>query len=197
MLFTYLSLLLAWFFFGLIHSVLSSSRVKMKAEGYMKRYFRFYRILYSIFATFSLCVVLYFHFMPKSYLLWHTQPFENYLSILAITAGAYIMMICVYKYFFDLSGIDAILGKKHIGFLQEKGMNAYVRHPLYFGTLLFVWAIFFRFPYLNNAVSCLCITLYTVIGIYYEEKKLVIDFGVQYQSYQKRVPALVPFTKRK
>jgi protein-S-isoprenylcysteine O-methyltransferase Ste14 len=76
--------------------------------------------------------------------------------------------------------------------LEQGGLHRYVRHPLYFGTLLFVWALFFVFPYLNNLLACIIITIYTLIGATLEEKKLVKQFGEQYISYKRQVPMLIP-----
>jgi protein-S-isoprenylcysteine O-methyltransferase Ste14 len=71
-------------------------------------------------------------------------------------------------------------------------MHAYVRHPLYSGTLLFVWSIFVGYPYMNNLISCAAMTIYTLIGIYFEEKKLVKEYGPAYNAYRAKVPALIP-----
>jgi protein-S-isoprenylcysteine O-methyltransferase Ste14 len=76
--------------------------------------------------------------------------------------------------------------------LELGGLNRYVRHPLYFGTLLFVWGLFFVFPFLNSLLACIVITLYTVLGAVLEEKKLIKQFGEQYVLYKEQVPMLVP-----
>jgi len=38
-------------------------------------------------------------------------------------------------------------------------------------------------------------TVWIVIGSYFEESDLIIEFGDAYREYQKRVPMLVPFSK--
>ena len=96
------------------------------------------------------------------------------------------------KYFFSLSGISVFYKQQAPVVLELGGLNRYVRHPLYFGTLLFIWALFFIFPYLNNLLACCVITFYTVLGARLEEKKLVMQFGEQYISYKQRVPMLIP-----
>lgn len=96
------------------------------------------------------------------------------------------------KYFADLSGIDALMGKKAVPHLETIGIHALVRHPLYTVTIAFVWSLFLWQPLLSNVISCICITLYTRIGIYFEEKKLVQLFGIDYQLYQITVPMLMP-----
>jgi protein-S-isoprenylcysteine O-methyltransferase Ste14 len=76
--------------------------------------------------------------------------------------------------------------------LEQGGLHRYVRHPLYFGTLLFIWSLFFIYPYLNNLLACIVITGYTVFGAMLEEKKLVAEFGEKYVDYKKQVPMLIP-----
>jgi protein-S-isoprenylcysteine O-methyltransferase Ste14 len=76
--------------------------------------------------------------------------------------------------------------------LNTSGLNAYVRHPLYFASLIFFWGLFLAVP--NNAVLVLAIisTFYLIVGTMLEEKKLVKIFGEEYIAYQKRVPMLFP-----
>ncbi|MCW3087124.1 MAG: hypothetical protein JWQ78_510 [Sediminibacterium sp.] len=188
----YIYLVVAWFLFGAVHSILASGAVKRVAMRRMKGYYKFYRISYSLIATVSLLIVLRYHFLCDGPLLWNMPWIQGALAFIAAIAGLVIMAICIRKYFLDLSGIDALLGVIRPPVLQLGGMHRYVRHPLYSGTLLFVWAIFFGYPYLNNLISCICMSLYTVTGMYFEEKKLVLEFGEPYQEYQKTVPALVP-----
>src|SRR5882724_486658 len=72
--------------------------------------------------------------------------------------------------------------------LELGGLHRYVRHPLYLGTLLSVWGLFLFFPLLSNLLACIMITLYTLLGIRLEEKKLLLQFGETYASYRRKVP---------
>ncbi len=114
------------------------------------------------------------------------------LCCLPALAGLAIMAVVIRKYFFSLSGISVFYKEEAPLALEQGGMHRYVRHPLYFGTLLFIWSLFLLFPYLNNLLACLVITLYTVFGARLEEKKLVAQFGEQYRRYQQTVPMLIP-----
>ena len=185
-------LLAAWIFFGVLHSVFASGTVKRTAMQLMQHGYRFYRILYSLMATASLFIVLHYHFSCHWLLLWNPPLIQSIPAFISAVAGLVIMVICIRKYFMDLSGIDALMQTQRLLVLQTDGMHAYVRHPLYSGTLLFIWAIFFAYPYLNNLISCICITAYTLVGMYFEEKKLVGEYGQAYKEYQKNVPGLLP-----
>ncbi len=69
----------------------------------------------------------------------------------------------------------------------------HVRHPLYFGGILGLWAT----P--NMTVTHLAfaigLTAYFVIGTLFEERDLKREFGKMYRDYQSRTPMLIPFTK--
>ena len=78
------------------------------------------------------------------------------------------------------------------------GFHRYVRHPLYLGTFITIWAGFLLLPLISLLISNAIITIYTLIGIELEEKKLILEFGEDYREYQNRVPRLIPFRfKRK
>ena len=189
---SYSLLILLWILFGLIHSILAAATVKRVVMQIMGTGYKYYRPIYSLIATITLIILVHYHFTCVDTILWRPRVIEKIIATLCILSGFVIMAICTWKYFIDLSGVGILLGIETPIGLQETGMHAYVRHPLYSGTILFVWGIFLGYPYWNNLISCICLTLYTVIGMYFEEKKLVIEYGEAYQNYQARVPALMP-----
>jgi protein-S-isoprenylcysteine O-methyltransferase Ste14 len=102
------------------------------------------------------------------------------------------MWITGRKYFRTVKNIDDLIYDNSIPVLFEKGIHGYVRHPLYLGTFLLIWGFFLLFPYGSLLVTNIIITLYTLLGIFYEEKKLIRDFGEKYESYKREVPMLFP-----
>lgn len=77
-----------------------------------------------------------------------------------------------------------------VGPLALDGAYRWVRHPLYFFTLLMIWS----FPDLT-ADRILFNVLWTgwiVGGTWLEERDLVAQFGDAYRKYQQRVPMLMP-----
>lgn len=96
-----------------------------------------------------------------------------------------------------LSGIRSIFTPIPASELKINGIHRYVRHPLYSGTILFVWGLFFVFPFFNNLIAVVLLTLYVLIGIIFEEKKLKIEFGGNYEEYISKVPMLIPDFRNK
>lgn len=112
--------------------------------------------------------------------------------LLLILPGGMLVFISIKKYFVLLSGIRAVFQKASVHELQINGIHRYMRHPLYTGTIMVVWGFCFLFPYLNNLIAVILLTLYVIIGIRFEEKKLITEFGNKYVDYMKKVPALIP-----
>ncbi len=155
-------------------------------------FFRYYRLSYSIFATVSLLGLLFFQYSMQSPLLVNSFFLKVAALIIFLLPGNIIMMISIFKYFKLLSGVRSLYQPKPPVGLKLDGIHKYVRHPLYSGTLLFVWGLFFIFPFLNNLIAVVVMTGYVIIGIKYEEKKLLVEFGNVYVEYIRNVPALLP-----
>lgn len=182
-----------WVLYGFIHSLMASLWFKKKIEKLTGKYYKWYRLFYSCFAALLLLLLIVFQYSHKSILLFSTPFIIKALSVIALIAGVFVMAISIKRYFFLLSGVAVFTNeedKKHVPLQQ--GINAHMRHPLYSGTLLVLWSLFFLFPFLNNLIACSVITVYTLIGIKLEEHKLILEFGELYRSYQQKVPMLIP-----
>ncbi len=188
----YILLVLAWFCFGVLHSILAYQPLKNRMEVLLKAKYKFYRLTYSIFATINLVLVVWYHVSITKQLLWQPPLAQKIVAALFVIISSFLMLVCMKKYFADLSGIDALTGKAPVLHLETKGVHALVRHPLYTVTIAFVFSLFLWQPLLSNLISCICITVYTRIGIYVEERKLLRLFGKDYQLYQSTVPMLLP-----
>lgn len=192
MLLQHLILALFWIMFSLFHSVFAMSKWKVFMQALMKEKYKYYRILYSVFACITLCGILVYHFSLESVKLWQPLMIENFFAIAGMVCGASLMIVFTKKFFFDLSGGDVFLKNKKQEVLIQTSLYKYVRHPLYTATLLFVWSLFFYQPFVNNLITCICITVYTIVGIYFEERKLLKDFGASYMQYRATTPMLIP-----
>ena len=173
----HLLLILLWIVYYTIHSILASSSVKDFFQKKLKKSFRYYRLGYSIFATVTLILLLYFQYSFESPLLIRSV-WIKYISVLfLILPGLIIMFVSIKKYFMLLSGVRSIFTPVPASELKVNGIHRFVRHPLYSGTILFVWGLFLVFPFLNNFIAAVLLTLYVLVGISFEEKKLIKELA--------------------
>lgn len=184
-----------WILYCLIHSLLAATRVKLFFEKVAGNFFRYYRLAYSILATVTLLPIVYFQYSFASPALINLKALKYISLVIFVLPGLIIMMISIVKYFKLLSGIRTLYEATPSKELKREGIHNYVRHPLYMGTLLFIWGLFFIFPMLNNLIAVIIITGYVLIGIRLEEKKLLIEFGNLYADYILEVPMLIPYFK--
>jgi methanethiol S-methyltransferase len=188
----HLILTLNWILYCIFHSLLANTSVKNFFSRLFKLGLTLYRFIYNIVALLWLVLLVYFHFTVDSYLLFQVNLITNVIAWVALLAGAGIMMVCIKKYFNQLSGLkDQAKTEK----LQTNGLHQWVRHPLYFGTFVFLIGLLLMFPQLKNVIAVVIIISYTLAGTLLEEKKLILQFGEDYIKYQKSVPMIWPRIK--
>jgi protein-S-isoprenylcysteine O-methyltransferase Ste14 len=180
--------------YSVLHSFFAAVVVKQTIQKVAGKFFRYYRLCYSLFALITFILLLWYQYSFKSIWLYSSVIIRYGISLTLIVPGLIIMLICIRKYFYDLSGIQALQKDRPAvtPTLQQNGLHKYFRHPLYFGTILFVWGLFLMFPLLNNLIAAIALTVYVLIGIELEEKKLLLEYGKEYEEYSKRVGKLIP-----
>jgi len=76
--------------------------------------------------------------------------------------------------------------------VTDRGPYRYMRHPLYFCSLLMIWSN----PdlTLDRLFFNLIFTIWVILAILLEERDLLSAFGDSYRTYQRNVPMLIPFS---
>jgi len=196
MIFNHIILATLWILYCLLHSVLASEWIKKKMRQALADY-KWYRIAYSLFAFISLAALFYYQLKIDTVQLFSVVDIILGAGIILSSCGLLLMLVCIRKYFMNLSGLRNLFIENFSNELQITGVHRHVRHPLYLGTFAFIWGLFLLFPYLSLLIANIIITVYTLIGIHLEEKKLIAEFGEQYVKYRKIVPKLFPSFKPK
>jgi protein-S-isoprenylcysteine O-methyltransferase Ste14 len=186
-----------WLIFCLLHSVLASEKSKAFFGDRMGSNYKYYRLIYSVVALVTLGAVLAWQFSIHPFYLGINPYFKFIVAIPVGMVGAILMGASIRKYFYKLSGVEVFYHQPGPSVLETRGVHKIVRHPLYAGTLLVLWAIFLWFPTLANLIACVMITAYVRIGIVFEERKLTKMFGSQYEVYKRGTPMLFPYIMRR
>jgi len=188
----HLLLAVLWMLYGITHSVLASTTVKRRFRQNLGAYYKYYRLTYNLIAFAGLIAIVLFQFSIDSIPLFRPNTFSDICGGSITLSGALLMSICIKKYFAGFSGLRSFWEEEAPGQLIISGVHRFVRHPLYLGTFAFIWGLVLLFPTLSLLVSNSIITIYTLIGIQLEERKLLAAFGDQYREYQRKVPKIIP-----
>lgn len=159
------------------------------------------RSTYVLFASFAL-LLLYWQWQPIPTPVWTVQDPIAAGAIDGIFWLGWVVLVAstfMLNHFelFGLSQVFARLFGKQLSDAKFRTPLLYrhVRHPIYLGVLLAVWAT----PAMTagHLLFALVITAYILIGIQLEEHDLIQQFGDQYRRYRKHAAMLVPLPGRK
>jgi methanethiol S-methyltransferase len=188
-------LFFAWLLYGAIHSLMASSFFKDFMSKILGKNYRFYRLIYNLIAFASLIPVLILQFSVEKTPLWQVSDYEQVIGKFICVWGVIFIATALQGYDLgEFSGFDLANDNKPQE-LKTDGLLKYMRHPIYFGILLLVWGLFIADASTRNLTGAIAVTIYLLVGIYFEEKKLVETYGEAYQNYQKQVAMLIPFLR--
>ena len=129
--------------------------------------------------------------------IWHVQ---NALTVQLVWVvfwlGWAVLLISTFLInHFELFGVSQVVAHLTGGDLPRPEFKTpffyrYVRHPIYLGFLLSFWAApVMTAGHLLFAIVC---TGYILVGIWFEERDLVAQFGERYLRYRSQVGMLLP-----
>jgi len=185
--------------FGIQHSIMARSWFKnWFARLFPKPVERSTFVLVSGLLLFNLV----YQWQPIGGVIWEVQTGTVWyytIYVLFFTGWAVLFISSFLINHFDLFGLRQtyleLLGKpyKPLRF-RVVGFYKYVRHPIYFGMLLGMWAT----PLMSatHLIFAIAITVYIILGTRLEEKDLVKEFGETYKDYKQGRPMLIPFSKK-
>lgn len=184
--------------FSVLHTFTASVRMKERMKNAVgpRIFDGWYRAFYNALSSVTLLPLLIVALHPST-TLWNVGKglafgfrVIEFAGIIGIVAS---LMLIDWKSFIGIRQVVQYFQPKEIvatDTLITSGLYRFVRHPLYFFSLLVIW--FVPVMTINWMIFSLLISLYFYIGSFYEEKKMVAQFGDSYRSYQRRVPRLFP-----
>ncbi|MBI5945924.1 MAG: isoprenylcysteine carboxylmethyltransferase family protein [Chloroflexi bacterium] len=179
-------LLLSLVLWGIVHSILASNFAKDMLGGE-----NFYRLGYNLFAVVSFAPILYLMKTLPDEMVYQIPAPWSYL-MLGGQIFAALMLLLAFLQTDSLSfiGLRQLFEKQKTGALVTRGLYRVVRHPLYTFGLLFIWLT--SSVTQNSLTVYFGATIYTLVGAYFEERKLLREFGDSYAEYKKNTPMLIP-----
>ena len=189
-------LILAVLLWGLLHSLLASTKAKDLARRKLGAGFmRIYRLLYNVFAVLSFVPVLGVAALnPDKSLYVVPLPWSGLMVLGEILAVVGLVTGFLQTDAWEFLGLRQLGESDKPSKLTTSGLYHYVRHPLYAAGLVFIWLL----PRMtvNVLVINASLTVYILVGVYFEERKLRREFGREYADYAAVTPTLIPFVKR-
>jgi len=159
------------------------------------------RSTYVLFTSFVL-LILFWQWQPIPAAVWTVHDpiaagaIEGIFWLGWVVLVASTFMLSHFE-LFGLSQVFARLFGKQLSEAKFRAPLLYrrVRHPIYLGVLLAVWAT----PAMTagHLLFAAVITGYILIGIQLEERDLIDQFGDQYRRYRQHAAMLVPLPGRK
>ncbi len=179
-------------FFGAIHSLMATMWVKKRVYHYLEP--QQYRLIYTILSvvlTIPIPIIwgMGRHYSPLVFVVPHPYALISYLIVLS--SAVLFVLAAMQTELFEFLGLNAIfMGRGSNPRLNTDGFYNVTRHPMYFFTIIIIWA----FPVMKmiDLVGNGFITLYFVIGAWFEEQKMVEEFGQEYLEYQSKVSMFIP-----
>jgi methanethiol S-methyltransferase len=141
-------------------------------------------------------LLLFWQWRPIPMTVWRIEGLAAWLLIGVYWLGWSIVFASTFMIdHFDLSGLRqaffALRGAGQPGqSFKTPLLYKIVRHPLMLGFLLAFWAT----PRMTvgHLLFAIMTTAYILVGLQFEERDLIAEFGTTYQQYRERVPMLVP-----
>jgi protein-S-isoprenylcysteine O-methyltransferase Ste14 len=184
-----LGLLLLW---GVQHSVMARPAFKAKLASFQPESAE--RSTY-VWAS-GLCLILIaLYWQGNTAVVWHFDALQMPLRVLSLAGWGLTVWATFQINHFDLFGLkkpfEALSGKAS-GKKQfvTPFLYRHMRHPIQTGVLLGMWLQ--ATMTVGQLLLTVGLTAYVFIGLYFEEKDLVAEFGNRYKTYMQQVPRLFP-----
>ncbi|MEW5940503.1 MAG: isoprenylcysteine carboxylmethyltransferase family protein, partial [Chloroflexota bacterium] len=188
-------ILLSLLLWGAIHSFLASLSFKTFLTNSLgQSLMRGYRLFYNLFSFLTFLPILYLVATLPDAPLYSIPAPISYAMILGQGIGLVLLVVGVLQTdTLAFVGLRQLFEEEKPAPLVTRGLYRLVRHPLYSAGLMILW--FSPQATVNSFTLYLGATIYILVGAYFEERKLLREFGEAYAEYKSHTPMLIPGLK--
>lgn len=189
--------------FGLLHSLTADRRLKERVARWIgqRAYDGWYRLTYNVISVLLLAPALVTLVTMDSTILYRVPGWLAPGFLIVQLVGVVGLIVATLQIdFWRFAGVSQAIAYLRGDALplppeplQTGGMYAWVRHPLYFFSLLAIWFV----PVMTDGLLAfnLAATAYFLVGSLVEERRMLRAFGEEYASYQQHVPWIFPLPR--
>lgn len=193
-----------WFIVSLalwaaLHSVFANETIKSWFQSVIGTRFmlNYYRLLFNAFSVLSLLPAAYLYRRLEHKAIYAIEDPLRFIFYLIQLLGLGLMYLAIKE-----TGLFRFIGLRpqndgqggDVAPFVTAGVYSFVRHPIYTGTYI----VFLSDPSMSQAkfLGYLLLSIYLLIGIQFEERRLIHEFGDRYIIYKRKVPMVIPIFKR-
>lgn len=188
-------LILAVTLWGIVHSMMASLGFKnLLRRTFGSGFMRIYRLSYNIFSVISFAPILYLMVALPNRSLYQVPAPWSYLLLAGQGISAILLFVTVLQTdTLSFVGLRQLFEEEKSGKLVKSGFYRFMRHPLYTFGLLILWLS--PSVTVNSFIVYISSTIYILVGAYFEERKLLREFGQEYADYKSVTPMIIPGLK--
>lgn len=177
------------FLFAAQHSIMARKRFKQLWTQVIPAHLE--RSTFVLSAGIAILLILWF-WQPAPGVVWSIEQETVRVGILglALFGVGYVVFTTFVTNHFELLGLRQAwlyaVGKPYtIIDFKRRWVYRYSRHPMMLGLLIVFWST--PDMTVDRLVLALLLTVYLFIGIRFEERSLIAEYGDSYKAYQKSV----------
>lgn len=181
--------------FAVQHSVMARKSFKQTLYRFISPHLE--RSTYCLATALALSCMCWI-WVPFGPVLWSidTRWLALVVQLTAVSGWGLLLVATFMLDHFELFGLkqgfSPLVGRKFVSLgFKEPGLYRIVRHPIQTGVLIGVWCV--PLSTASHLMMAMGLTMYILIGLYFEERDLLSEYGDRYLDYAKRVRRLIPF----
>ena len=187
----YLAIIIGSTIFGLQHSGLSSLSVKGRIID------RWGKVGYSRIFTGTSILAILIPFLAMDYWNWFYFLYDFQLVNIYLFIAGIVVLVFGLTVAMSASRVISVstvadMRTDRKPELITDGIFSRVRHPLYLATISLFIGLMLLYPFPTVIVFAISLSFYTMIGAYFEERKLVAHYGDEYLQYRKKAGFILP-----